>query len=114
MGNKIIKIIDIKNLLFGNIDAMRVILCAFVECINMVTSEVVKSRVNVPPFQASIKDGYAVRFIDNAGKRNVISVSNAGDKNVNIWLYNSMFYLNYFLVADFCIFWHLYTNKYWG
>ena len=37
------------------------------------------SNVNIPPFQASVKDGYAVQTVDGAGSRKVMSVpSTAG------------------------------------
>jgi gephyrin len=44
----------------------------------------VAARDALPPFPASIKDGYAVRFSDAAGPRDVIGESRAGQLDVSV------------------------------
>ena len=46
----------------------------------------ISSKVSLPPFPASIKDGYAVRSADGAGVRKVVSSIAAGDDPSNIFV----------------------------
>ncbi|KAL7288162.1 hypothetical protein TKK_0017716 [Trichogramma kaykai] len=48
------------------------------ECLGRVLAETVHSPCNLPPFRASIKDGYAVIASDGKGKRLVLSGIEAG------------------------------------
>ena len=42
-----------------------------------------QSSVNIPPFQASMKDGYAVQAVDGAGVRKVMSVASTAGSQPN-------------------------------
>lgn len=53
------------------------------------------SKYDLPPFRASIKDGYAVLANDGKGKRKVLSGIKAGDIVSNIL---KIFYILYFKV----------------
>lgn len=53
------------------------------------------SKYDLPPFRASIKDGYAVLANDGKGKRRVLSGIKAGDTVSNIV---KIFYILYFKV----------------
>lgn len=44
------------------------------------------STINIPPFRASIKDGYAVRASDGPGVKKVIKYVSAGDEILNLEL----------------------------
>ncbi|CAH1099248.1 unnamed protein product [Psylliodes chrysocephalus] len=52
----------------------------FEKSLNRVLAEDVHALEPVPPFRASIKDGYAVRAEDGAGIRRIKNVAAAGDK----------------------------------
>jgi len=49
------------------------------EALGYVLASDITSDVSIPPFPASIKDGYAVLASDGKGKRAVIGASAAGD-----------------------------------
>lgn len=51
----------------------------FEEALNRVLAEDVYATEPVPPFRASIKDGYAVKASDGIGDRTVRHVAAAGD-----------------------------------
>ena len=53
---------------------------AFNEALGRVLAEEVLAKDPLPPFPASIKDGYAVLASDGAGKRKVLGSSIAGVK----------------------------------
>jgi gephyrin len=50
----------------------------FTEALGRVLAEDVFAKDPLPPFPASIKDGYAVLASDGAGKRQVLGISVAG------------------------------------
>lgn len=56
-------------------------------CLNRILSEDVYAVDNLPPFPASIKDGYAVRGLDGAGVRFVRDAVAAGDSVRKIELF---------------------------
>lgn len=49
------------------------------QCLNRVLAEDVYAKDPLPPFNASIKDGYAVKVADGVGIRTVRDVVAAGD-----------------------------------
>lgn len=58
------------------------LVCATVlhrDALNRVTATAVCAETALPPFRASVKDGYAVLSTDGAGIRRVLGVSNAGE-----------------------------------
>lgn len=60
------------------------------QALGHVLAEDVRAYEPLPPFPASIKDGYAVRSVDRAGKRTVCDVVAAGD-NVSIGKYRYLY-----------------------
>lgn len=50
------------------------------DAIGHVLASDVRAKDNLPPFPASIKDGYAVVSADGVGNRNVLGHSTAGGK----------------------------------
>jgi gephyrin len=59
-------------------EALDTEMVGFTEALGRVLAEDVFARDPLPPFPASIKDGYAVLASDGAGKRQVLGTSVAG------------------------------------
>lgn len=53
---------------------------------NRIVSQTISSKVALPPFPASIKDGYAVRSADGAGVRKLFTSIAAGDDKRGVFL----------------------------
>ena len=56
------------------------------ESSNRIVSQTIASKVALPPFAASIKDGYAVRSADGAGVRKLFTAIAAGDDQRGVFL----------------------------
>lgn len=61
-----------------NVDVGEVETISVSNAFGMILRENVYSVVNLPPFRASIKDGYAVLATDHKGRREVVGRSDAG------------------------------------
>lgn len=57
-------------------DAIKLIFDHLTDCHSF---EVLQSTVNIPPFRASIKDGYALKSTGGAGVKNIVGYVAAGD-----------------------------------
>ncbi|XP_067132977.1 gephyrin [Centruroides vittatus] len=71
---------DAQKLIIDECDSMDVIYLKFKDCLGFILAEDIFAIDNLPPFPASIKDGYAVIASDGDGKRKVLGDVTAGKK----------------------------------
>ncbi|XP_023228428.1 gephyrin-like [Centruroides sculpturatus] len=71
---------DAQKLIIDECDSMNVIYLKFKDCLGFILAEDIFAIDNLPPFPASIKDGYAVIASDGDGKRKVLGDVTAGKK----------------------------------
>lgn len=73
-----ISIEDALNIIKETIEELPKVQVDIWQCLGRVLSETVYSPCHIPPFRASIKDGYAVICSDGKGKRKVLGGIEAG------------------------------------